>query len=261
MASRPPLRTRPGGGRVPAEDVLRAAARAAVAWSARPALERGRTLLEAAADLEERRSVVVEELRGSGFRLSEAVADVDAAVDETVRWAGWTDKVGAFVPRMLDLPAPGSGTVVLVLGGGGEPVRTAARTVLPVLATGGAVLLLPRPGAGRATAQFVAGLGAALPPGLLTDHPDWADPQVAGPLGTAAGAVGAALDLRRAVAPAPPGSAGSDGSDGRDGPDPVEALRDTLVAAGGRVVLTPSPDPTHPGPGLDVLTALTPVLR
>ncbi len=80
------------GSRKDARDAV-AAARAAVAkWQGASAFLRGQILYRVAEMLEGRRGQFVAELEAQGRARVEAVAEVDAAIDRFVYFAGWTDK-------------------------------------------------------------------------------------------------------------------------------------------------------------------------
>ncbi|NAZ84167.1 aldehyde dehydrogenase family protein, partial [Kineococcus sp. R8] len=129
---RPALRPRARRGGDDVRAALASAARAATAWWAQPGLQRGRALLAVAAELESRRAQFVDEVRrGEGLRVTEAVAAVDATVDEAVRWAGWADKLEVLHPGRR--AAPG---VVGVLAPGPDVLLAPARAALTVLAAG-----------------------------------------------------------------------------------------------------------------------------
>ncbi|NIZ91159.1 aldehyde dehydrogenase family protein, partial [Kineococcus rubinsiae] len=140
------------------------AARAAAAWAGQPGVARGRALLAVAAELESRRAQFVDEVRrGEGVRVTEAVAAVDAAVDDAVRWAGWADKLDVLAPGRR--AAPG---VVGVLAPEGDVLLAPARAVLPVLAAGGAVVLVASAAAPRPAELLGQAVATALPGGCLT---------------------------------------------------------------------------------------------
>jgi len=161
--SRPALRPRARGGGDDVRAALAGAARAATAWWAQPALSRGRALLAVAAELESRRAQFVDEVRrGGGLRVTEAVAAVDASVDDAVRWAGWADKLELLAPGRRGAPG-----VVGVLAPAGDALLAPVRAVLPVLAAGGAVVLVASPDAPRPAELLGQAVATALPAGCL----------------------------------------------------------------------------------------------
>jgi acyl-CoA reductase-like NAD-dependent aldehyde dehydrogenase len=78
-----------------ARDAVSAARKAFPGWSGRTAYNRGQILYRIAEMLEGRRDQFIGELRGAGASKSEAAAEVDAAVDRWVWYAGWADKLAA----------------------------------------------------------------------------------------------------------------------------------------------------------------------
>lgn len=160
-AARPSLRPRTTAPDPTDLDTVLATARRALdpARAAAP-LDRGRALVAVAADLEDRRAQLVDEVRRAvGGRFSEAVTTVDGLVDDTVRWAGWADKLDLLVPGW---PWTTRGpSVVAVLPG---PLRDVAATVYAVLLTGGACLVADP---GRPVALVVAALSGQFPAGSV----------------------------------------------------------------------------------------------
>jgi acyl-CoA reductase-like NAD-dependent aldehyde dehydrogenase len=76
-------------------DAVVAARKAVAGWSGRTAYNRGQILYRIAEMLEGRRAQFVEELRDGGLTRTAAVAEVDAAIDRWVWYAGWADKLAA----------------------------------------------------------------------------------------------------------------------------------------------------------------------
>ncbi|GAA4625272.1 aldehyde dehydrogenase family protein [Actinoallomurus vinaceus] len=73
-------------------DAVVAARKAQSGWAGRTGYNRGQILYRVAEMLEGRRGQFVEELRGSGLGKTAAAAEVDAAIDRWVWYAGWADK-------------------------------------------------------------------------------------------------------------------------------------------------------------------------
>lgn len=80
------------GTRKDAREAIVAARAAAATWSGASAYLRGQILYRVAEMLEGRRGQFVAELQSQGSAQSAAVAEVDAAIDRFVYFAGWTDK-------------------------------------------------------------------------------------------------------------------------------------------------------------------------
>ncbi|MFG2085053.1 MULTISPECIES: aldehyde dehydrogenase family protein [unclassified Spirillospora] len=78
-----------------ARDAVVAARKAFPGWSSRTAYNRAQILYRVAEMLEGRRDQFVDELRRTGLTKPQAAAEVDAAVDRWVWYAGWADKLAA----------------------------------------------------------------------------------------------------------------------------------------------------------------------
>ncbi|TDC90774.1 aldehyde dehydrogenase family protein [Actinomadura sp. 7K507] len=78
-----------------ARDAVVAARKAFPGWSGRTAYNRGQILYRVAEMLEGRRDQFADELRRTGLTKPQAAAEVDAAVDRWVWYAGWADKLTA----------------------------------------------------------------------------------------------------------------------------------------------------------------------
>ncbi|MFI0452406.1 aldehyde dehydrogenase family protein [Actinomadura sp. 6N118] len=76
-------------------DAVTAARKAFGGWAGRTPYNRGQILYRIAEMLEGRRAQFVEELRAAGLAKAAANAEVDAAIDRWVWYAGWADKLGA----------------------------------------------------------------------------------------------------------------------------------------------------------------------
>ncbi|GAA2435885.1 aldehyde dehydrogenase family protein [Actinomadura vinacea] len=76
-------------------DAVVAARKAFGGWSGRTPYNRGQILYRVAEMLEGRHAQFVDELRAAGLGKSAAVAEVDAAIDRWVWYAGWADKLAA----------------------------------------------------------------------------------------------------------------------------------------------------------------------
>jgi acyl-CoA reductase-like NAD-dependent aldehyde dehydrogenase len=156
-------RLRPASGR---SDVTAAAgaARAALAgWSGMAARDRGRALYEVAQLLDERRDRLVTD---------SSRADVDAAVDRWLWYAGWADKVAAVLGSVNPVAGPAvswsSPRPVGVVGALARPAVYGIVDVLaPVLAVGAtAVVIVPdearQPAAALGELLAVSGLPAGV---------------------------------------------------------------------------------------------------
>ena len=76
-----------------ARDAVVAARKAFAGWSGRTAYNRGQVVYRVAEVLESRRAQFEAELAAGGSSAAEARAEVDAAIDRLVWYAGWSDKI------------------------------------------------------------------------------------------------------------------------------------------------------------------------
>jgi acyl-CoA reductase-like NAD-dependent aldehyde dehydrogenase len=96
----------PCGSRKDIREAVAAARRAAGSWAARTAYNRGQILYRAAEALESRRAQLIAVLEdGDGGRAG-AAAELDAAVDVLVHYAGWTDKLQPVLGGINPVAAP-----------------------------------------------------------------------------------------------------------------------------------------------------------
>ncbi|GGV09757.1 aldehyde dehydrogenase family protein [Actinomadura sp. LOL_016] len=87
-------------------DAVGAARKAFGGWSGRTPYNRGQILYRVAEMLEGRRDQFVDELRTAGLSKGAATAEVDAAVDRWVWYAGWADKLAAVVGSSNPVAGP-----------------------------------------------------------------------------------------------------------------------------------------------------------
>lgn len=80
------------GSRKDFRDAVKIARVAFSGWSSRSAYNRGQILYRIAEMLEDRRDQFMRELGPIGFKTAEAEADINAAIDRLIYYAGWTDK-------------------------------------------------------------------------------------------------------------------------------------------------------------------------
>jgi acyl-CoA reductase-like NAD-dependent aldehyde dehydrogenase len=76
-------------------DAVSAARKAFGGWSGRTPYNRGQILYRVAEMMEGRRAQFVDEVRAGGVGKAAAEAEVDAAIDRWVWYAGWADKIAA----------------------------------------------------------------------------------------------------------------------------------------------------------------------
>jgi len=106
----------PRGSRKDVRDAVGAARRAAGPWAARTAYNRGQILYRAAEALESRRAQLIavlenggaatEGARAEGAGSAAAAAQLDAAVDVLLHYAGWTDKLQPVLGGINPVAAP-----------------------------------------------------------------------------------------------------------------------------------------------------------
>jgi acyl-CoA reductase-like NAD-dependent aldehyde dehydrogenase len=87
-------------------DAVRAARGAQAGWAGRTAYNRGQVLYRVAEVLEGRAAQLAGELTAVGVAEAEARADVEAAVDAAVWWAGFADKLDQLVGAVNPVSGP-----------------------------------------------------------------------------------------------------------------------------------------------------------
>ncbi|MEU6535178.1 aldehyde dehydrogenase family protein [Streptomyces sp. NPDC047000] len=144
------LANAPLSSRKDARDAVVAARKAFGGWSGATAYNRGQILYRVAEMLEGRREQFVREVRDAeGLSKSEAAAQVDAAIDRWVWYAGWTDKItqilGAANPvagPYFNLSTPEPTGVVAVLAPQNSSFLGLVSVVAPVIATGSTAVVI-----------------------------------------------------------------------------------------------------------------------
>jgi acyl-CoA reductase-like NAD-dependent aldehyde dehydrogenase len=99
----------PRGSRKDVREAVAAARKAAGPWAARTAYNRGQILYRAAEALESRRAQLIAVLDGGGAGSAGGLgpaAELDAAVDVLVHYAGWTDKLQPVLGGINPVAAP-----------------------------------------------------------------------------------------------------------------------------------------------------------
>jgi len=133
-----------------ARDAVVAARAAQPGWSGATAYNRGQVLYRVAEVLEGRRAQFVDEIvQGEGVAASVASAQVDAAIDTWVWYAGWADKyvqvagnANAVSGPYFNLSTPEPTGVVAVVAPPGSSLLGLVSVVAPVVTTGNAVVVL-----------------------------------------------------------------------------------------------------------------------
>ncbi|MEN3584918.1 aldehyde dehydrogenase family protein [Streptomyces sp. ZYX-F-203] len=144
------LANAPLASRKDARDAVVAARKAFGAWSGASAHNRGQVLYRVAEMLEGRREQYVREVaKAEGLADSEASAEVDAAIDRWIWYAGWTDKIaqvrGGSNPvagPFLNLSSPEPTGVVAVVAPRESSLLGLVSVVAPVIATGNTAVVV-----------------------------------------------------------------------------------------------------------------------
>jgi acyl-CoA reductase-like NAD-dependent aldehyde dehydrogenase len=128
-------------------DAVAAARGALPRWSGLDAMNRGLILYRLAEMIESQRDHLAARLRSLGEPESEALREVDAAIDRTVWFAGWSDKYAALVSSRnpvagpyLSLSAPAPVGVVGVVAPDSPGLLGLVSTVVPPLVAGNTVV-------------------------------------------------------------------------------------------------------------------------
>ncbi|MFT4296953.1 MAG: aldehyde dehydrogenase family protein [Micropruina sp.] len=133
-----------------ARDAVKAARSAFGGWSSRTAYNRGQVVYRIAEVLEARRAQFEADIVAAlGVGASEAGAEVDAAIDRLVWYAGWTDKIaqvdGAANPvagPYFNLSSPEPTGVVAVIAPE-SPLLGLVSVVAPLIAVGNTCVVIP----------------------------------------------------------------------------------------------------------------------
>jgi acyl-CoA reductase-like NAD-dependent aldehyde dehydrogenase len=135
-----------------ARDAVVAARSAVSGWSEATGYNRGQVLYRIAELLEGRRAQFVDELKQSeGLSTAAAEAQVDAAIDVWVWYAGWADKY-------------------VQVAGNGNPVSGPYFNISTPEATGVVAIVAPQSPAGSANGSSLLGLVSVLAPALVSGN-------------------------------------------------------------------------------------------
>jgi acyl-CoA reductase-like NAD-dependent aldehyde dehydrogenase len=129
-------------------DAVVAARKAQSGWAARTPYNRGQILYRVAEMLEGRREQFTEELRSTGLAKTAARAEVDAAVDRWVWYAGWADKIAQVTGTANPVSGPffnfstpePAGVIGIVAPDG--PLLGLVSVLAPVIAVGNTAVLV-----------------------------------------------------------------------------------------------------------------------
>ncbi|MFC5145394.1 aldehyde dehydrogenase family protein [Streptomyces aureoversilis] len=144
------LANAPLSSRKDARDAVVAARKAVGGWSGATAYNRGQVLYRVAEMLEGRRDQFVAEVaEAEGLSKAKAAAQVDAAIDRWVWYAGWTDKIGQITGGTNPVAGPFfnvSSTeptgVVAVLAPQESSFLGLVSVITPAIATGNTVVVV-----------------------------------------------------------------------------------------------------------------------
>jgi acyl-CoA reductase-like NAD-dependent aldehyde dehydrogenase len=167
-----------------ARDAVVAARGAVAKWSGATAYNRGQVMYRIAEMLEGRAAQFVDEIQKStGASSKDATAEVNAAIDLLVWYAGWTDKyaqvVGGANPVAgpffnLSVPEP-SGVAFLVATQSGSTLLGLVASIAPALVTGNTVVVLASESSPCAAMSFAEVVATSDVPGgvvnILTGSP------------------------------------------------------------------------------------------
>ncbi|MCP9953302.1 aldehyde dehydrogenase family protein [Actinomadura madurae] len=131
-----------------ARDAVAAARKAFGGWSGRTAYNRGQILYRVAEMLEGRRDQFTDELRRTGASKSGAAAEVDAAIDRWVWYAGWADKLSAVAGAANPVSGPffnfstPEPTGVVAVVAPDSPLLGLVSVVAPVIVSGNTAVVV-----------------------------------------------------------------------------------------------------------------------
>jgi acyl-CoA reductase-like NAD-dependent aldehyde dehydrogenase len=131
-------------------DAVVAARKGYTAWSKATAYNRGQVIYRIAEMLEGRRTEFLELIMiSTGASTKDATAEVDAAVDRLVHYAGWTDKLAAVMGSATPVSspyfsysAPEPTGVVGILAPSGSSLLGLISVIAPVIAGGNACVVI-----------------------------------------------------------------------------------------------------------------------
>jgi acyl-CoA reductase-like NAD-dependent aldehyde dehydrogenase len=144
------LANAPLASRKDARDAVVAARKAFGGWSGATAYNRGQVLYRIAEMLEGRKDQFVREVADAeGLSKSKAAAQVDAAIDRWVWYAGWTDKIAQVVGGgnpvagpFFNLSTPEPTGVVAVVAPQKSSFLGLVSVIAPVIATGNTAIVI-----------------------------------------------------------------------------------------------------------------------
>ncbi|MFF0723385.1 aldehyde dehydrogenase family protein [Streptomyces sp. NPDC004134] len=144
------LANAPRASRKDARDAVVAARKAVAGWSGATAYNRGQVLYRVAEMLQGRREQYVAEVADAeGLSKAKSAAQVDAAIDRWVWYAGWTDKIAQVAGGgnpvagpYFNISAPEPTGVVAVVAPQESALLGLVSVLAPVIATGNAAVVV-----------------------------------------------------------------------------------------------------------------------
>jgi acyl-CoA reductase-like NAD-dependent aldehyde dehydrogenase len=177
-----------------ARDAVVAARKAFPGWSRATAYNRGQVLYRVAELLEGRREQFASEIHATQLLTGKkAEAEVDAAIDRWVWYAGWSDKIaqvdGASNPvagPYFDFSLPEPTGVVAIVAPPGSPLLGLVSVIAPVIVSGNTCVVIASERYPLAAISLTEVLATSDVPGgvvnVLTGHTDELAPHLAGHL-------------------------------------------------------------------------------
>ena len=162
------------GSRKDMRDAVVAARTAQPGWSGATAYNRGQVLYRIAEVLEGRKAQFVEEIMlVEGSSTKEAAAQVDAAIDTWIWYAGWADKYSQVTGQAnpvsgpffnLSVPEP-AGVVGAISPQSSGSLLGLVATIAPILVSGNTVVVVPREDAPLTAISFAEVMATSDVPG------------------------------------------------------------------------------------------------
>ena len=130
-------------------DAVRSARGAQPGWAGLTAYNRGQVLYRVAEMIEDRTATFAEQVAFTGVSSAEAVAEVAAAIDSTVWYAGWADKfaqihgnINPVAGPFFNISAPEPTGVIGVVAPASPSLLGLLHRVLPVIVSGNTVVVV-----------------------------------------------------------------------------------------------------------------------
>ncbi len=133
-----------------AREAVLAAKAGHASWASKTAYLRGQILYRLAEVMEGRSAELAEARAAAGLSIEEAKLEVDLAIDRVVHYAGWADKIAILLSSLnpvagphFDVTSPEpTGVVAVVPPDGNATLLTLVSSILPVVVSGNAVVVV-----------------------------------------------------------------------------------------------------------------------